>query len=111
MNNKAYISLDQVKAILQSLETERNKIYNTYKSNIAPVLNSSESCFKVAGLNTKDIISSFDNTFKQVDSSIQSLTNALNTTVIQGYSDTTQIIKNMFDKDFANKISSLLGIK
>lgn len=109
--NKAYISLEEVKSVLQSLENERNQIYNAYKTNIAPVLNASDNCFQVAGLNTKDIISSFDKIFSDLDGKIAQLTNVLNTSVIQGYSETTSVIRQMFDKDFANKLSSLLDIK
>ena len=105
-----YVSLTQLKEISTSLDSEKQEIMNTYKNQILPVLNSSEKCFHVAGLNTNEIISSFDTIFKNVDGRISALTDALNNNVIKQYSEISAAISQMFNNNFASELKSLLSI-
>ena len=110
-NNKAYISLGELKSIAKSLETERQQINSTYKSKIIPVLESSKKCFFVAGLDTQEIIENFNSIFNDTDTRLTNLINVLNNNVIAEYSEIAQAITKMFNSDFASKLRSLLNLK
>ena len=104
------ITTAELKRVLSSLKTQRDSIYNEYKNNIKRVLNSSSECFKVAGLNYSNIIETFDDTFQTLDKNFENLIDALENNVIKNYSELVIAIRQMFGKNFADKLTDLLGI-
>ncbi|MBR4178225.1 MAG: hypothetical protein IKR57_02610 [Bacilli bacterium] len=109
-SNKTYVSISELKSIAKSLETQREQIYNTYKNKVVPVLESSDKCFYVAGLSTKEIISNFNTIFGNVNTRLTSLINVLNNDVIAQYNEISAAIAQMFNKDFASRLRELLNL-
>ena len=107
---KTYISLDGLKDIAKSLDTERQQILSTYNTKIAPALSSSDKYFHVAGLNTNDIMANFEQIFKNVDNEVGNLTNILNNLVVDEYSQQLLAVQQMFNKDFATKLKDYLNM-
>ncbi len=110
-SNKSYLSISDLRQIAKSLESERNTLYSTYKNKIVPVLESTSSCFQVAGLDTTEIINSFNSIFNTLNDRLFSLINVLNTNVINNYNDMLLAIREMFNNDCAAKLKDLLSLK
>ncbi len=105
------ITIDELKNVLTSLKEQRDTINSTYNSMVRGVLESSSSCFSVSGLSYDNIISSFDKTFKELNSNFNTLIDVLDKNVIQNYSELAIAIKKMFGTDFAKKMSELLDLR
>ena len=113
-NSKTYVSISELKSISQSLDVQRSQIYSTYKNKIVPVLESSDKCFYVAGLQTKEIITNFNTIFSnksKINSRLSGLVNVLNNNVIAQYNEISLAIAQMFNKDFASRLRELLNLK
>ena len=108
--DKTAISAAELKSVLSSLKTQREAISNEYNNNIKRVLESSSSCFSVAGLDYSKIIETFDDTFGTMDKNFESLIYVLENDVIKNYSELIEAIKQLFTKNFADKLINLLGL-
>ena len=104
------ITTAELKRVVSSLKSERDLIQNTYKSQIKSVLESSETCFKVAGLDYTSIINTFDSTFSMLYNRFNSLIEVLENNVIRNYDELSSALIQMFGQNFASQLSSLLGI-
>ena len=109
-NNGTAITVAELRGVVSSLKEQRESIQKTYNSMIKEVIESSSSCFSVSGLDYNSILSSFDSTFKTLDSNFEALIDILENKVIKSYSELTVAIKQMFGTDFANKMSQLIGL-
>ena len=109
MNDKSSLSISELKKVLDSLKEQKEAINNT-KVTVDKVLESSASCFAVSGLDYSAISNSFNTTFKSLDNRFDALINALENGVIKNYSELISIIRKVFNKSLADKISSLLEI-
>ena len=105
------ITLEEIKAVLASLKQQRDTIKDCYNSDIKKVLESSDACLKVSGLDTSAINSSISTTFNKVIEYLNGLINVLENDVIKNYSDVSTSLRQMFGSDFATKLSELLDIK
>lgn len=110
-SNKTYVSISELKAIAKSLDNQRDQIYTTYKNKVVPILESSEKCFYIAGLNTKEIITNFNSIFNNVNTRLTNLVNVLNNDVIAQYNEIASAISQMFNRDFASRLRELLDLK
>ena len=104
------ISTDELNSVLNSLKKQKELIHDEYQKSIKTVLESSQQCFQVSGVNYSSLISIFDSTFNSLDSNFEALINVLQNNVIKNYSELAVAIKKMFDDNFADKLMSLLGI-
>ena len=104
------ISIDELKSISKSLQSQKDTIYGTYTSKVVPVLESTRACFKISGLDFSNIESAFKNTFTTLNTNFESLINVLNNNIIAGYSDVSVSIRQMFNQDFASRLNELLNI-
>ncbi len=109
-NSRVYVSLDELKQIANSLESQREQIYNTYNNKVKVVLQNTDKCFKVAGLKTADILNSFNTTFKSINDGLSGLVNVLNNNVIPQYNEIAIAIQQMFNRDFASQMTELLSL-
>lgn len=109
-NYSTSITIDELKAVLSSLKTQRDSINNTYTNDIKKVLESSDTCLKVAGLDTTAINNSISNTFKNLDSYFNGLIDVLENDIILNYSELTEALRQMFGSDFAAQMASLLEL-
>ena len=110
-STKSYISLDSLKEISSSLQSQKDQISQSFNGEILPAIKASADCFKVSGLNMNEIITSFSSTFNNVNSSINDLVNILNNTVIKNYSDTAYAIRQNFNVTFANRLREILNLQ
>ncbi len=108
-NSKIQVSIVDLKNVLTSLKKQRDILNNEYKGSISSVLDSSQSCLGVAGLNTAVIKESFNNVFKNINTSLDALINVLENNVIKNYSELAEAIRKLFNNDFASKMNDLLG--
>ena len=106
-----YISLTQLAEVAKNIDAEKDQIVSTYNNKISKVLKKREKCFHVAGLNTNEIISNFDQLFKELNTEISKLTDALRNQVIANYSEEQQSVQQMFNNDFASKMKEYLNMK
>ena len=104
------ISIEEVKVVLNNLKAQNELIKNTFKNEIVNVLQLSESCLSVAGLDYSKIYDSLNETFTKVDERFINLINALDGVVIKNYNQTSDTVSKMFNNDFANQLSDLLDV-
>ncbi len=108
-NDSSAISLEELKQVSKALQSQKDTIYSLYKKNIVSVLESSRSCFKVAGVDFTNIENTFRSIYTELNRNYESLINVLNNNVIAGYSEVSETIKRMFNKEFATKLNEILG--
>ena len=109
-NDQTYITLDEIKTVLNSLKQQRDIINNCYNNDIKKVLTSSSSCLQVAGLDTTTINQTIENTFKTINENMNGLVGVLENDVIKNYSEVAVSLKQMFGSSFATKLSELLNL-
>ena len=83
---------------------------NTFTSKILPVLNSSEECLKVSGLNYEEVQKSFNDVFNKLDGRLTDLSRALTDKIIPGYENASDVIRQMFNTEFAEELQKALSI-
>ena len=110
-NSRTAISLAELKAVASSLQSQKDTMYSLYKNNIVSILESTRSCFKVAGVDYSAIENSFKSTYTELNRRYEELINVLNNDIIAGYTELTSAIVQLFNKDFASKFNQLLGTK
>ena len=108
--NESGVSIDlaELKSIANSIQTQREEIQKIYSGPIVSVLNASNQCFSISGLNLNKIYDEFNKCFQSIDLHLGNLEEVLNNNVIKNYSEVQTAIKQMFNNEFASKFSSLL---
>ena len=109
-NDSAAISLAELKEVSKSLQSQKDTIHSLYNNNIVSILESTRSCFKVAGIDYSSIENSFRSTYNELDKRYEELINVLNNSVIARYSELSAVIVQMFNTDFASRLNELLGL-
>ena len=109
MANNA-ISLQELNSVVTALTNQRDSINSTYNNIIKKVLESSSSCFSVAGLDYSLVSTVFEDTFKTLNNNFTNLIDVLQNNVIRNYSELTTAIRTMFGPKFAQRLSELIGI-
>ena len=110
INDRTSITLAEIKTVLNSLKQQRDIINKSYSSDIKKVLESSNVCFQVAGLDTTEINQTIESTFKSINKNMNGLIDVLENDVIKNYTEVTAAVKQMFGSSFAAKISELLNL-
>lgn len=110
MNGTA-ISIDQVKLVLQSLKNSKSNIKSTYNNDIRSVLQSSQQCLAVSGVNYTQLINILDEVFKTIDTNFDGLIDVLENKVISGYTDLSFALTQLFNNSLGSQLSSLLNIR
>ena len=108
-NSGLKVTTEELRKVLTALKNERDTIQKTYTSQIKGVLESSESCFQVSGLDYSTITSTINNTFTTLNSNFNSLIDVLENDVIKNYDDLAAAIRAKFGQEFAARITSLIG--
>lgn len=108
-NDKSIVSKEGIIQIAQNIDTRRQEIYDVYKTQIVPILKSSEECLSVSGLNYDDVIKSFENVFNSLNTQITDLYKALTDKIIPNYENTSNIIRQLFNSEFAEELSGILS--
>ena len=107
--DKTSLSLAELNRVLASLKEQKTAIAKT-KKKVDAVLESSSSCLAISGLDYSTIADSFDTTFNKMDTNLDALINVLENDVIKSYAELMLIMRRIFNKDFASKLSGLLGL-
>ena len=110
MSGKNSISAAELKRVVESLKEQRDIIKKGYYSSIRGDLIVSAACLKVSGLDYKKIIYAFDDNFYSILQKFEDLIYALENDIIKNYSELTEALRQLFGAQFANKLSSLLGL-
>ncbi len=110
MSGKNSISAAELKRVVESLKEQRDIIKKGYYSSIRGDLIESAACLKVSGLDYKKIIYAFDDNFYSILQKFEDLIYALENDIIKNYSELTEALRQLFGAQFANKLSSLLGL-
>ena len=108
MNDKALVKTDEIRQIAQNISTRREEIKNVYTTDILPILNSSEECLKVSGLNYEEVLQSFSSLFNSLDTQLNSLSDVLINKVIPNYDGVSDVIKRLFNTTLADQMSQAL---
>lgn len=103
------ITTEELKVVAESLKKQRDTLNDIYKTQIQKVLEQSSSCFSVAGLDTTSINSSFEQTFKGINTNLTTLIDLLENKVIKSYSELSYAIQQMFTADFGAKLNEILN--
>ena len=107
--DRSKVTVDELKKVSQSLNIQKETIYNTYKTQVKSVLSSSNDFFQISGVDFSNIESSFDTTFNKVNTELESLINKLDAT-ITSYAELTSVLQQLFNSDLASQLSNLLNI-
>ena len=106
---KESVSIESLKQAASKLETQRDKIYKTYKNEVIPVLDSSKECLQISGVDTEETKQQFNTVYNSLNKQLSGLVSLLNDTIIPNYSELVDILRSMFNKDFASKFQSLIN--
>lgn len=109
-NDQTSITLEEIKTVLNTLKQQRDIINNSYNQDIKKVLESSNSCLQVAGLDTSQINQTIGDTFKSINENMNGLVGVLENDVIKNYAEVATTLKQMFGSNFAAKLSELLNL-
>ena len=104
------ISLDELKAVAKSLQSQKDTINTLYKNKIKAVLTSTNTCFGVNGVDFSDIENAFNNSFNNLNNYYGDLINVLNNDVIARYSELLDALRKTFNQDLKSKLMSYLKI-
>ena len=110
-NNGLKVTTSELKKVLSSLKTERDTLNNVYNSQIKEILESSQSCFQIAGLDPSQISSTIESTFKTLNSNFNDLIGVLDNNVIKNYDELLTALNQKFGAQFASQMQNLLGLK
>lgn len=110
MSDVNMISTAELQTVLASLKSQKEIIEDTWKNIVFPVLESSSSCFSVAGLNYENIQSELGHIFSQTCLRLDSLIFVLENDVIKNYSEVAYSIRQIFNADFAAQMADLLPL-
>lgn len=110
MNGKTYINGDELTALANSLKSKGENLLNAYKGDCAQAIEMSTDCLQLSGLNTTEFFQALEKIYTQVNERIISLSDFLTNVVVAEYNAVSEAITNSFNVEFANEISSLLGI-
>ncbi len=108
MNDKIVVKTEEIRQIAQNINAKREEIKNVYSANVLPILNSSEECLKVSGLNYEEVLQSFNSLFNSLDAQLNSLSDVLVNKVIPGYENVSDVIKKLFNSTLADQISQAM---
>lgn len=103
------VSIDSLKEAATKLEKQRSNIMNTYKKKVVPVLDSSKECLKVSGVDTEETKASFNNVYNNLNKKLEKLVSVLNDKVIPNYSELVDILRDLFNKEFAAEFQNLIN--
>ena len=106
-NDVSKVTINELRKVSSSLNTQRETIYNTYNNQIRSVLTSSNDFFQVSGVDFSSIESTFRQTFAKVNSEMNSLIEKLDST-INNYEQLTNILKQLFNKQLLSELNNLL---
>lgn len=109
MNEKTVVKTDEIRQIANNINSKREEINGVFKTDVLPVLNSSEDCLKVSGLNYDEVINAFNNLFNSLDGQLNNLTDVLINKVIPSYENVSEVIKKYFNADFAEQMSKAIA--
>ena len=105
-----YINSEQITTIASNLKTKGDHILNQYKSDCTTALNMSTECLQLSGLDTTEFFKALESIYAKLNDRITQFADFLTNKVAAEYDFTSQAITVSFNNEFANDISSLLGI-
>ena len=105
----ASVSIDSLKEAATKLEKQRASIYDTYTSQVVPVLDSSKECLKVSGVDTEETKTQFNKVYDNLNKKLEELVSVLNDKVIPNYTELVEILRTLFNKDFATEFKNLIN--
>jgi len=105
------VTTADLRKVLASLKSERDSLSKVYSSEVKGVLESSQQCFQVAGLDYSSITGAIDNTFKTLNTNLTSLIDVLENDVIKNYDELLDALRQKFGAQFASQMQSLLGLR
>lgn len=91
-----------------NIDAKKAQMLEIYQKKILPALQSSEDYLKVSGLSYEEIIASFNQLFGSLDNQLGDFTSTLTTKVIPKYQQSSEIVNQMFNSDFANQMNDIL---
>ena len=103
------VSIDSLKEAAAKLEKQRKNIINTYKKKVVPVLDSSKECLKVSGVDIEETKTKFNKVYDDLDKKLEKLFSVLNDKVIPNYSELVDILRDLFNKEFATEFQNLIN--
>lgn len=109
MSEQVLVKAEDIRLIAKNIDTKREEINTIYKSEVLPVLNSSEDCLKVSGLKYDDVSKSFNDLFISLDEHLGKLSKVLVEQIIPGYEASSAIIKQYFNSEFAEQLTAAMA--
>ena len=103
------VSIDSLKEAATKLEKQRSNIMTTYKKKVVPVLDSSKECLKVSGVDSEETKTNFNKVYDNLNKELEKLVSVLNDKVIPNYSELVDILRDLFNKDFATEFQNLIN--
>ena len=110
MNDKIVVNTEGIREVALNIDKKRQEIINIFNQDINNILNLSENCFKVSGLNYSDVKSSFNSVFNQLDERLSALTKVLNEKIIPMYENSSNNIRSMFNNNFAEDMKKTFKV-
>ena len=109
MNGNLYVNTAGLKEVADSIKIKKEKINEIYQNEVLNALKECEEYFKVSGLNYEDVSKSFNAVFSTLDTRLSDLVTILTGTIIPKYEQTSNVVANLFNSDFAEKMQSILS--
>lgn len=104
------VNADGLRSVAQDMTAKKDEIMNIYNGTLKSIIESSKTCISTSGLDFEQVNSIFAKTFADLDSSITELSDALVNKIIPSYEDLSADIRVAFNSEFADQMSSILGM-
>ena len=101
---------DELLKLSESLQEKSEQLYNYYQKVCAPALNMSTECLQTTGLNTSELISTFDEIYKKIHNRLDEFAAFLSDTVLAEYNAVQEAIVSNFNRTFGEEMAGILGI-
>ena len=109
-NETLKVNAEGLRSVAQDMNVKKEEIMNIYNGSLKQIIESSKQCIATSGLDFDQVNAVFAQTFADLDVNISALTDALVNKIIPSYEDLSNEIRVAFNTEFADQMSSLLGI-
>ena len=104
------VKMDSLSEVATNIKNKKQDINSDYNDRLVSVLNSCRQYLDVSGINYDAFISSFNNVFTSLDSQLSELVDVLQNKVIPSYNESSQVINQMFNTEFANQMNQIISV-
>ncbi len=99
MKEKTFINVVEITSIANSLKTKADNIYNEYKTNCTPVIESSSECLQLSGINPIEYSQMLDEIYKKLNERLLGFSEFLINDIVAEYTTLSERVVQNTEKN------------